>query len=91
MVVNRMKDSLKTNAGHRVIPDAKLFVNNSKNSKISKHNLCSGKSCKSALLARGVLDKDPTIWLDGARLADTCIPPSFPGNAHELPHGIPHP
>ncbi len=30
---------------------------------------------------QGFLNKDPIVWLDGARPANTCIPPSFPGNA----------
>jgi hypothetical protein len=33
----------------------------------------------------GVLNKDQTIWLDGAKPANTCIPPSFLGNAPALP------
>jgi hypothetical protein len=28
-------------------------------------------------VAPWVLILDPTVWLDGARLANTCIPPSF--------------
>jgi hypothetical protein len=27
-----------------------------------------------------MLNKDSTVWLDRARPANTCIPPSFPGN-----------
>ncbi len=38
---------------------------------------------------QGVLNKDPTIWLDGARPANTCIPPSFPGNVPVQPSGAP--
>jgi len=34
---------------------------------------------------------DPTDWLDGARPANTCIPPSFPGNTPAQPCGIPNP
>jgi hypothetical protein len=30
--------------------------------------------------AVGVLDKDPTVWLDGARPANTCLSPSFVGH-----------
>jgi hypothetical protein len=30
---------------------------------------------------QGVLNMDPTVWLDGVRPANTCIPPSFWGNA----------
>ncbi len=29
---------------------------------------------------KGILKKDPTVWLDVARPANTCIPPSFYGN-----------
>jgi hypothetical protein len=32
---------------------------------------------------QGGLSKDLTVWLDGARLANTCIPPSFLWN---VPH-----
>jgi hypothetical protein len=28
---------------------------------------------------QGVIGKDPTVWLDGARPANTHNPPSFPG------------
>ncbi len=27
---------------------------------------------------------DPTVWLDGARPANTCIPPSFPWIRHKI-------
>jgi hypothetical protein len=37
------------------------------------------------------LGKDPTVWLDGARPAKTCIPPSFQGNAYTEPSCIPTP
>jgi hypothetical protein len=37
----------------------------------------------------GVLNKDPTVWLYGARPANTCILPSFSGNTPALLHGIP--
>jgi hypothetical protein len=29
------------------------------------------------IASQGVTDNDPTVWLDGARPANTCIPPSF--------------
>jgi len=29
---------------------------------------------------QGVLNKNHTVWIDGARPANTCIPPSFLGN-----------
>jgi hypothetical protein len=38
-----------------------------------------------------VLNKDLTVWLDGARPANTCIPPSFLGNVSAQPHGAPYP
>ncbi len=31
------------------------------------------------LPTRGALNKDPTVWLDGARPANTCAPSSFLG------------
>ncbi len=36
-----------------------------------------------------VVNKDPTLWLDGARPANTCTPPSFPWNAPMQPHCVP--
>ncbi len=32
------------------------------------------------LFCSGVLKKDTTVWLDGARPVNTCIPPSILGN-----------
>jgi hypothetical protein len=40
----------------------------------------------SGFAGKGVLNKDPTIWLDGARPVNTCIPPFFPGNVPAEPH-----
>jgi hypothetical protein len=40
-------------------------------------------------LAKGVLNKDPTICLDGARPSNTCIPPLFPQNMPTQLHGEP--
>jgi hypothetical protein len=39
--------------------------------------------------SQGVLNKDPTIWLDGVRPAHTCIPPFFHRNAPVQLHDIP--
>jgi hypothetical protein len=38
-----------------------------------------------------VINNDPTVWLDGAEPANTCIPPSVAGNAPVQPCGIPTP
>jgi hypothetical protein len=38
-----------------------------------------------------VLNKGLTVWLDGARPANTCIPCSFPVNATTQPCGEPNP
>jgi hypothetical protein len=38
--------------------------------------------------SQGVLNKDPTVWLDAARLANTCIPPFFLENVSAQPHSI---
>jgi hypothetical protein len=38
-----------------------------------------------------VLNKDPTVWLDGDGPAKTCIPPFFLVNAPVQPWGIPTP
>jgi hypothetical protein len=32
------------------------------------------------LVGQAILNKDPTVWPDGARPANTCIPLSYPGN-----------
>jgi len=61
------------------------------NNKISKHHYCGGKKWPNpislihdlAIILVGfagldVLNQDPTVWLDGTRLANTCIPP-IPG------------
>ncbi len=37
---------------------------------------------------QGVLSKDLTIWLVGARPANTCIPPSFPGIVPTQLHSV---
>jgi hypothetical protein len=41
--------------------------------------------------SQGVLNKVPTVLLNGARPANTCIPPSFPGNAPAHPCRVPNP
>jgi hypothetical protein len=33
----------------------------------------------SGFASQAVLNKEPTVWLDGARSANTCIPTYFPG------------
>jgi hypothetical protein len=42
-------------------------------------------------VGQGVLDKDPNIWLGGARPSNTCIPPSFLGSMFPQLHGKPIP
>ncbi len=37
---------------------------------------------------QGVLNKDLSFWIDGAWPANTCIPPSIPGNATTQPSSI---
>jgi hypothetical protein len=37
---------------------------------------------------QGVIGKDPTVWLDGARPAKTFILPSFLVNTPAQPHGV---
>ncbi len=39
----------------------------------------------------GALNKNLTVWLDEARLANTCIPPSFTGNAPAQLRRVPIP
>jgi len=41
------------------------------------------------LSSRRVLSKDPTVWLDVARSANTYIPPCFPRSLLAQPHGEP--
>jgi len=42
-------------------------------------NFCSRLSfMRCTSLAHESLNKDPTVWLDGASPANTCIPPYFP-------------
>jgi hypothetical protein len=52
--------------------------------KSAKLELCSdlfsGQLCQP-----GVLNEDPTVWLDATKPADVCIPPSFLGCAHGVP------
>jgi len=38
--------------------------------------------------SQGILNKDITVWLDGARPAKTRIPSSFLGNAVLQPNGM---
>jgi hypothetical protein len=38
---------------------------------------------------KGALNKDPTVWLDGARPVNTCIPPSFEENMPMQLQGVP--
>ncbi len=38
------------------------------------------------LVGQGVINKNPTIWLNGAKPANTCIPPSFPAKHHAQPY-----
>ncbi len=45
----------------------------------------------SSFAGQRVSDKDPTVWQDGARPANTCIPLSFPGNVLAQHSGIPNP
>jgi hypothetical protein len=37
---------------------------------------------------QAVINKDPSVWQDGARPASTCIPPSFLGNGNAQLFGI---
>ena len=81
---------------YKVIPSTKLWCQ-WQNSKTSKHYFCGGKISNNISLINLIIDitldfsgllcwprvlnKDPTIWLDGARVANTCIgPPSYLGN-----------
>jgi hypothetical protein len=41
--------------------------------------------------SQGVLSKDPDVWQDLARPANTCIPPTYPRNTPMQPHSIPIP
>ena len=41
--------------------------------------------------SQGVLNQDPTVWLDGARPANTFIPPSVLGNMPTQLSSVPTP
>ncbi len=43
------------------------------------------KNFLSGFAAKGALDMDPTVWLDGVRPAITRIPPSFLVNISDQP------
>jgi len=47
--------------------------------------------CPADFAVQGVINEDPSVWPDGARPANTCIPPSLPGNAPAWPRIIPNP
>ncbi len=49
--------------------------------KVSSLNSLFVKIFLASFPSKGILNMDPTVWLDGARHANTCIPPSFPRNA----------
>jgi hypothetical protein len=42
-------------------------------------------------VSQGVLNKDPAVWLGGARPANTCIPPSFLHNSPNAAVWCTHP
>ncbi len=75
------------NIGHSTLPSAKLFGNNCQIVKLANIILVVEKNHQivyhwyMALQARGGLNKDPIVWLGGARPANTCIPPTFPSGA----------
>jgi hypothetical protein len=45
----------------------------------------------SRLCSQEAINKNPTVWLDGARPANTCIPPYFLENGPKQPSSIPTP
>ncbi len=52
---------------------------------ISKYALC-----PASFFGQQILNKTYIVRLDGARPANTCIPPYFPGNGPTQPHCIPN-
>jgi hypothetical protein len=70
---------------------------------MNKHHFCDEKIAKYYIIdmqfgyfpdgfaSKGVLSKDSTVWLDRARPANTCIPPTFLGNVPTQPCGVPTP
>ncbi len=53
---------------------------------VNSSNSLFGKFLWPAMPARGGLNKDPTVWLDGARSANTCIQLSFPEHTQAAAH-----
>jgi hypothetical protein len=80
-------------AGHSTIPSTKLSGNNHQIVKLASNIFVVRKMLKLYILdiqygnfladftSQGVLNKDPSVWLDGARPVNTCIPTSFPCTA----------
>ncbi len=98
--VSEHKANQTKNDGHSTILCTKLFGTNGtkiiqlaniifvvkKNVYIIDYHLAfflAGLTCQV------ILNKDPTIWLDGAIPANTCIPPSFLENAPLQLWGVP--
>ncbi len=79
--------------GYSAIPHTKLFGNNRQIVKLVNIIFCGEKMPNFILMlyelvislasfaGQEVLNKDPTVWLDGAGHANTSISPSFSGNA----------
>jgi hypothetical protein len=86
--------------GHSPIPHTKLFDINSQIAELANIIFVVEKyilliydlaTFLAGLASKGVLNKDPTVWLDGARPANTCITPSFLGNAPAQLCSVPTP
>ncbi len=66
-----------------MIPHTKLFANN--------HQIVKVIDIQLGILCQGVPNKDPNVWLNGAKPANTYIPLTLPRNAPAQPHAIPTP
>jgi hypothetical protein len=90
--------------GHSPIPHTKLFGINQQIAKLANIILIVEKilpehilliydlaTFLAGLASKGFLKKDPTVWLDGAKPANTCITPSFLGNVPAQLCSVPTP
>ncbi len=67
-----------------MITHTKLFANN--------HQIVKVIDIQLGILCQGVPNKDPNVWLNGAKPANTCnIQLTLPGNASVQLHAIPTP
>jgi hypothetical protein len=64
---------------------SKIYVYKYLKISILKNKLPSG------FTRHGILNKEPTAWIDEVRPVSTCIPPFLLGNMPAQPHSVPTP